>query len=378
MTRKFRIFAPMLGFDPDSNLGGEVYDVTLLTELARRGHQIEAVLRRGQKAPKMKNIGVHYLPYRMKTGLFSMSVLPWLFKTRRMKQIYKQCDVFRVHSPYFMAVGAHFARKTEKCPPIWYNYNMIEKNLKMRIFDKVMPRYCDGVTTVSNDELEHLEAVCHTVREKPSKVIFNSINMDIFRPLNAEEIRKKHGIKKDDIVLIYVGLVIHRKGIDIVLRAWEKLYKEFKNIHLVVIGKGSYSSEISRTASETGRLHYLPYVGSRETLVKYYNSADMFIFPTRKESFGLVVAEAMACGLPIVTTNARGVRYVVTDECGFKVNVNDENAFLEKIKLLIRDEKLRNRLGDGGIKRIKEEFTVESNADKAEVFIERMVEDAKG
>ena len=376
MSRKYRIFAPMFGFDPDSNLGGEVYDVTLLTELARRGHTIEAVLMKGQKAPLMKNVNVHYLPFRMKAWMFSLFVLPWLFMTRKMRKVLGACDVFRVHSPYFMAVGAAFARKTGICPPVWYNYNMIEKSLKMRVFDKVMPRYCDGVTTVSNDELEHLKAVCHSAKGKVSGVVYNSIDTGIFRPAPSG-IRKDLGIGPDEVVMIYVGLLIHRKGIDVVLRTWKRLSSEFPNLHMIIIGRGPYAKEVSGMAKETGRLHYFDYVGSRETLAGYYNSADMFIFPTRKESFGLVVAEAMACGLPVITTRARGVRYVVTDECGFRVTVDDEDEFAEKARMLIKNKSLRKGMGEKAAARVRNEFTAESNAEKAEDFLRRLVKNDK-
>lgn len=363
MTRKFRIFAPMLGFDPDSSLGGEIYDVEVLTRLARRGHIIDVVLRRGQKTPRMKNINIHYLPFDMKTGAFSYFVLPWLFRTGKMKRLIGKADVFRVHSPYFLGLGAALSG-TRK--PLWFNYHHIEDNPEMRFFDRRLPRKAHGITFVSQETEEDLKSLCR-IDDKVLALAPTSIDTETFRPAR-NSLRRELGIGKDEKIILFVGALIKRKGIDILIKAWNDLRKDEKN-HLIVIGKGP----LRKMIPVERRVHYIPYAGSKEKLREYYSVADVFVFPTRLEGFGMVVGEAMACGTPVVTTNAKGVRKIVDEKTGFRVDINDSEVFAEKIRFLLENDKIRGEFGRNAIKRIRDCFNWERTVDRIEKFLEELI-----
>ena len=101
----------------------------------------------------------------------------------------------------------------------------------------------------------------------------------------------------------------------------------------------------------------------KHSLVKWYNSCDIFLFPTRLEGFGLCVAEAMACGKPIVTTNCSSLPELVVDnKGGFLCEKDNINDFAEKILYLSKDEDLRIKMGKFNRERTVKNFSIEKMA----------------
>lgn len=121
----------------------------------------------------------------------------------------------------------------------------------------------------------------------------------------------------------------------------------------------------------------ITHIGERvtqEDLIKYYNIADVFAFPTRLEGHGMTAAEAMSCGVPVVTTNAKGIRDVVVDgKTGYKVNINDVEKFSEKMKILLSDDSLRKRMGIAARKHIEKNWTWKNSIDQTEKFMKELV-----
>ena len=171
------------------------------------------------------------------------------------------------------------------------------------------------------------------------------------------------------VAWLFVGALIPRKGIDVLIKSWEML----DDVHLVIIGRGPLKSIIPSHE----RIRHFEFV-ERERLVEFYGMADVFAFPTRLEGFGMSAGEAMACGTPVVTTNAKGVKDVVDDETGFRVDVDDVDAFTEKIKILLGNEKLRKEMGRNAVKRVRQKFDWERTVDETERFLEELIGDAKG
>jgi glycosyltransferase involved in cell wall biosynthesis len=363
-----RIFSPMMGFNPDSSMGGEIYDVELLKRLASRGHEIDIVLRNGFPSMEAKNISINRFLPNMKTCVYSTVFLPWIFRTSAMKKLMEQSDVFRVHSPYFLGLGSVVSGKR----PLWFNYHHIENSLQMGVFDKWLPRHANGITAVNRDTLKDLFRKCPEAEEKVTAVVPNGIDTGLFKPVK-QSIRPELGIRETDKLVLFTGSLIERKGVDVLLESWKSVSESYKNAHLLVIGKGPLEGMVREYQKSAERIYHISYVKDRKDLPKYYGSADVFAFPTRLEGFGLTVGEAMACGTPVVTTDAKGVRDVVDDKTGFRVPVNDVKQFSEKLETLLEDEPLRRKMGRNCVSRIRDNFSWETSADEAESFMKQLV-----
>ena len=241
--------------------------------------------------------------------------------------------------------------------------------MEMRFFVCFLPRKADGITFVSEETEKDLRELCN-INDKVIEIAPTSIDIDTFKPVKTN-LRKELCIRDNEKIILFVGALIPRKGIDILVESWKELRKN-KDYHLIIIGQGP----LRKLVPKERRVHHISYAGSKNRLVEFYNIADVFAFPTRLEGFGMVVGEAMACGTPVVTTNAKGVRKIVDERTGFRINIDDIKSFTEKIELLLGNEKLRKRMGKNSIKRIRENFTWDRTVSNTERFLERLIKNA--
>lgn len=169
-------------------------------------------------------------------------------------------------------------------------------------------------------------------------VIPNGIETEIFKPLPTR--KNGQGLK-----LITVSRLINRKGIDHVLKALAEL--EDDSIELLIVGLGPFEVELKRLTQQLGLGERVQFYGycPRDQLTMLYNKADVFILPSLAESFGLVFAEAMACGLPVIGGRTSGVPELVVSENGILVepgNIDEIKVAIEKMR---DSRKVREEMG---------------------------------
>lgn len=172
---------------------------------------------------------------------------------------------------------------------------------------------------------------------KPDKISHYSFSSfketDIAISVKTKEekvkIREILGINENKMI-IFVGSFIHRKGLDILIKACENI----EDTAVVLVG-GSDISEYEKNISEKLKEHlYVVGFKNKEEVKKYYQAADLMLFPTREDIWGLVVNEAMACALPIITTDRclAGLSLVKNGENGYIVPVEDVKATKDAIE----------------------------------------------
>ena len=172
-----------------------------------------------------------------------------------------------------------------------------------------------------------------------------------------EQLRRELSIRGERVV-ITVGQFIHRKGFDVLIKAWADMDSRYT---LLIIGGGELESEY-RKSIERLSLDNIMLISfkRKEELFKYYKAADLFVLPTREDIWGLVVNEAMACRLPVITTDKciAGVELIGDNENGFVIPVENIEMLSEKINEILSDEALQNEMAHKSLERIKD-FTLE-------------------
>ena len=160
---------------------------------------------------------------------------------------------------------------------------------------------------VKNDIIKY-----YNVPEKDIEIVANGYSPTEFsvalRNARREEMRAKVGLKPGDIGIAFVANELERKGFAPLLRASAAI-KEAP-IHIVAVGRlnpAAYAEEI-KTLGMDGRVHW---VGTTSTVADYYAACDLFALPTKYEAWGLVILEAMACGLPVLTSRLAGAAIAV-------------------------------------------------------------------
>ena len=181
------------------------------------------------------------------------------------------------------------------------------------------------------------------------QVIPCGVDMDVFKPMPKDEARRELGLG-DGNVLLYVGRVQPLKGPELLLESVARMGLN-EGLKVLIVGGDVTGDEevtkVRRLAGELGIDHLVSFEGTvpHKRLVHYYNAADLCVVPSFYESFGLVAAEAMACGTPVVATAVGGLPETVKDGLnGSLIRSRNPEALAEKISLLLNDVRLRGLL----------------------------------
>ena len=183
--------------------------------------------------------------------------------------------------------------------------------------------------------------------KKEIQTITNGVDTDYYVP--TEKIR-------DGINLLFASRLIERKGLQFLLPQMNQIIQECKDkIHLTIVGDGPYRNTLEEMVREEDIGQYVSFEGykNRDQIVRYYQNADIFLLPSKKEGMPNVVLEAMACGLPIVVTPCEGSAELVRDN-GVVV---PQEQFAQEIVKICNDRELMIRMGEESRKMAVEQFS---------------------
>lgn len=181
----------------------------------------------------------------------------------------------------------------------------------------------------------------------PMHVVPTGIPLADFGGGDGGRFRARLGIPAATPLLLFVGRVAHEKNIGFLLRALELARRQVPELEMVIAGEGPAETSLRREAARLGlggRAHFVGYLDRKGALLDCYAAADAFVFASRTETQGLVLLEAMAVGLPVVSTAVMGTRDIVGPCRGALVPEDDERAFAAAIVRLIGDPELREAL----------------------------------
>jgi teichuronic acid biosynthesis glycosyltransferase TuaC len=209
------------------------------------------------------------------------------------------------------------------------------------------------IFSVSRYLVDLAKKYVNNIHENKISIIPNGVNLEKFNRLEKRSCRKDLGIPMDSLVLISVGGLVERKGHHRVLQILPTLIKRFPDILYVVAGgggvEGDMTIELHNMVRNLELNDHVLFTGeiSQEKLSHYLSASDVFVLPTRLEGWPNVFFEAMACGLPIVSTTVCGNREIVKDhENGFLVPFGDQIALTEAVANALEKQWDRNEIVD--------------------------------
>ena len=216
-------------------------------------------------------------------------------------------------------------------------------------------------------------AKCHTM--------YGGIDPKRFRPPSPDQretARARFALKPGDIVLAWTGRLAPEKNLPLLIRALARCRKRPKQVLLV--GEGSSRDELRSLGSRAGVENLLTFVGEVEDVRPYLHAADIFVFPSQGESFGISLVEAMACGLPCVALDSSDaeVRNACDEifgrrKCGVLIKGNNASEFASALDELSCDPRRRRSLGDLAVRRAHRHFTWAESGRRFESLIRRLV-----
>jgi 1,2-diacylglycerol 3-alpha-glucosyltransferase len=181
----------------------------------------------------------------------------------------------------------------------------------------------------------------------PMHVIPTGIPVSQFAGGDRGAFRRKHGIPEDRPVLLFVGRVAYEKNIDFLVRALRLALPQNPHLLLIIAGEGPALESLKKLTEKSGlrdSVLFVGYLDRQGALQDCYRAADAFVFASRTETQGLVLLEAMALGVPVISTAVMGTRDVVGPRRGALVPQDDEADFAAHIVTLMNNPGLRARL----------------------------------
>ena len=230
-------------------------------------------------------------------------------------------------------------------------------------------------TVIANSERGKEDIVRHfAVPAEKIAVVYNGVDASAFppdcRPAAGRALRERFGVRDEETVFLFVGSGFSRKGVGTLVDATVRLARRGEGFRVIVVGKGNagtYLHAASRGGAE-GRIHFPgPVAGARD----YFLGADAFVFPTLYEPFSNACLEAMAAGLPVVTTPVNGTSEILRDgESGYVLDDPlDAVALADRMERLLSPDR-RAAMG-AAARRAAESLTRERNVSETMAVLTR-------
>jgi glycosyltransferase involved in cell wall biosynthesis len=244
---------------------------------------------------------------------------------------------------------------------------------KKDFFHRLTHRHISRVLAIS--EAIHANVLA-TLPVDPGRVVtlHDAVDTDEFSPGPGDRpaIKGSFGFSKDSLLVGFVGRFSPGKGHEELLQAAALLKPDFPEVRYLVVGEASfgeekYAGKIRELALTLGVADVLKFAGFRKDIPQVMRGFDLFAFPSHAESFGVVLIEAMAVGLPAVSTNCDGVLDIMVEgETGFMVPPKNADALARALRGLLEDSATRARMGFAARRRVVELFDQQKQIDGLE------------
>lgn len=258
-------------------------------------------------------------------------------------------DLIHVHTPTVSILTRLAARKARKegttvmytCHGFHFHNAAPKKNWMMFYpMERMMSRFCDYIVTINKEDFNRAKTFhAPNVRYIPGVGV--NINRIHDCKIDKKAYKREIGVPEDCVLILSIGEMIERKNHEVIVRALAEVQNP--NVYYAICGKGPLREHLEQLTNELGVADRVKFLGFRKDIPELCNTADISAFPSRIEGLGLAGIEAMAAGVPLVSSNVHGILdYVIDGKTGFALNPEDVDGFAKAISKLADDENLRN------------------------------------
>ncbi|PMC39397.1 N-acetyl-alpha-D-glucosaminyl L-malate synthase BshA [Bacillus sp. UMB0899] len=233
----------------------------------------------------------------------------------------------------------------------------------------------DQVTAVSNALVNQTYDLLQP--DKKIETVYNFIDDRVYFKHDNMYLKKEYKIDEDEKVIIHVSNFRKVKRVQDVVYAFQKINRKVKS-KLLLVGDGPEMSYVNRLVRELGLVENVLFLGKQDSLEELYSISDLILLLSEKESFGLVLLEAMACGVPCIGTNAGGIPEVIHEgETGYICEVGDIESIALRAIQLLSDEDLHKRMSESSTILAKERFHSDKIVSQYESIYYKLLEGVK-
>ncbi|QWR76622.1 glycosyltransferase family 4 protein [Candidatus Magnetomonas plexicatena] len=344
--------------------GVETYTWGIARGLAKRGHEVAIYGgKSNDNIPKMNGVTVFTYPY------LSREKIP--FVGSRLRKFIERLsfaffavgplikhsyDVIYIHKSFDLPIARYIRKKTGA--RVFFHSQGTEfypgfSSLVRRV-DKFF-----SCSRFNADSLEQETGV------RPV-VIYNGIDTSLFKPSEPDEDLVKQYCPHGEKILITVCRLVGWKGVQYAIAALPEILSKHR-VKYLIIGDGEFRKSLEKQAIELKVDDSVVFLGkiANKDLPRYYNLATVALCPSvSDETFGIVIAEAMSSGVPVVATNIGGIPEVLSEDAGVLILPRDEQAIFSAVDALLSDGAFAASAGKNGRQRCLDKFSWDTVTDK--------------
>ncbi len=369
------------------------FRLPLMRELIRRGAEVYAVCPSGEYSDRFAGENIRFIDWRCVRE--NRNLLREIAVIYKLRAIFQKIQPTVVHSytirpNLYSALASFISRRSwilihhvTGMGSIYLDEGHPVKRGIAFLLDRIM-RFSfsrsDRIIFQNRDDLELF--VGREIATRPKTILITGSGVDCirFHPVNASEkdfLRKSLLGDSIPVTVLFVARLIRHKGIFEFLEAAEVLKKKLGDrVRFMILGwfdRGNPSVLTEERLEEYTCRGVVEYRGFQET-APYYAASDIYCLPSYREGLPVSTMEAMACGLPVVTTDVPGCRETVEEGVnGFLVPSRNAEALAEALERLVVDGELRARMGKASLEKVRREFAVESIVEQHLALYERLL-----
>ncbi len=350
-------------FPPEEGIGSYTYHLS--KKLIEKGHEVVIITRgswRKLEIEFIEGIEVKKVPF--------IPIYPFYLKihskfvNKTFKSLESDIDLLHFHSPLPPLIKTMCPKVITLHTPMLTDYRFVRLESIYSILAKISARFVSYplelkllnaskvIMTVSDSIAHELEVEYH-INQNQIFTVGNGVNEGFFYP-------KKNKSKNNNKNILFSGRIEGEKGIFDLVECAKYIKNVKSNISFLIAGKGRDLNRMKRKVRREKLQDMFIFLGqiSQEKLVKLYQDAILFVFPSYHEGLPTVLLEAMSCGLPIVASDVRGNRDLISNgKNGILAPPRNPKKLAEAISLLLRDERLRITYGRNARKTIEQNYT---------------------
>jgi 1,2-diacylglycerol 3-alpha-glucosyltransferase len=338
---------------------------TFRRDLAALGHEVVLIAPSYSAAsadsPETADVGIRRVPARAVPRDPEDRIMSIRGLRQALAQVeQRKFDVVHIHTPFLAHyAGLKFARN-QGTPVVATYHTLFEEYLHHYV--PLLPRGITGglARRFSRSQCNQLDAVIAPSQAMQQALVAYGVNTRIdilptglpaerFQVGDGNAFRRRHGLKQEQPLLLFVGRAAHEKNIGFLLEMMLVLRKRSPDALLLIAGEGpaalSLRAQAARLGLDGGTVRFLGYFDRGGELQDCYRAADVFVFSSLTETQGLVLLEAMAQGVPVVAIPRMGTIDILGPGLGCRHAPNDRQGFAQVVCGLLADERARQALG---------------------------------
>lgn len=378
MPQKLKIITTSLRYPPAPG-GAEKVAEQVTLGMVRKGHQVKVYTSnlKCHSTPEVSWLKPWEYrddpPYvtRCRASYFDQVPYPYMHGMFGKILKEKKGDLIHAHNFYYYPADlAYLAAKLKRTPFFFhpYFYYPSREARKWKYYRKTIGRLTMRADCIFALTEYEKKVILNFFRPKRIEVIPPGIER-VFCQKTPFNIYTKIGLPQDRRIILFVGRICYGKGVDTLIRAYAKVSKKHPGTILALAGSDfGDQRKFEKMATALRVEKNIVWLGelSIEKLASAYQNATLFCLPTLYENFGLVLVEAMAAGLPIVSTDYSAVPYVVPkDKAGFLTKKGDHKHFADYMDKILKNPKLAQSMGEAGRREAKK-YTWQKMANQIE------------